>query len=401
MRLTLVLSVTALIFPLSLSAQTIDDMAVSLGVKAKDISITGGNKLSVKGDLMTLEASTLLVAPGELVIEDGVFFAKGKGRVIISKATSGDPSIISSLVNKPFMMSCPSDVISDMKIDGLISEADMDAIMGASGPERVSMNSVNLKISHSDSCWTIIDSQFDKTLAAGADGSTASITSGKISLSPAISFSMTGLAFSDKDGVSVMSLNGLSGAYRLDGTNNPQISARIDQAMFTPSRMLYPDLLARLPIRSPDEPMTINGTFSLVPGSENSVFSLDVRAERMLDAKINVKFTGTPLTDPMGSSLISADGGFRDEGLFPLIEAFTGESLPERIRSGKGLPDVLASDQLSSLRAGFADWIAVGQGSFSITPETSVNGLMMGASMMFGEDNLLSLLNLKQENVFK
>lgn len=374
-----------------------EELAALTGVSRSDISVADG-RVRIRGERLTLDAQRVLAAEGVLILEDAVFSAPGRGRLILGEARGDDPAVIGALLNHPLTPSCRGGD-SALSAPSVVMEADADGGLGAPGPERLIASAVEFRLIRGEGCFGVASARTGEALTSGPDGSALTAAAVEFSGSPEQRLTLTSPAFTSPEGVRALTAESLSVSYA-DDERGLRMSAKLAGGETVPSALLYPDLLSRLPIRDPDAVMRMEAELSVRQDAEGAVLSFSGRADRVGSARLSLRVSGDPMSDPMSAALISASGGFRDEGGFEIFRAVSGASLPDAIRSGKGLPGAAASERFSAVRGAVADWLERGEGEFSAEPAVPLNAMMAGAAFLFGPSGLASAMNLKEKPEF-
>lgn len=375
-----------------------EDLASLTGVSRSDVSVSDEGRIRIRGDRLTLEAERVLATENVLILENAVFSAPGRGRLIIGKGRGDDPAIIGAVLDLPLTASCAGEE-SALSAPSVVMEADADGALGAAGPERLIAADARLRLVRGEDCFGVAAARTGEALTGGPDGSVLTASATEFFGGHQQRLTLTGLAFASPEGVRALTAETLSFSYA-DDERGLRVSANLTGAEVVPSALLYPDLLTRLPIRDPAAAMRIEADVSVRRDAEGAALSFSAHADRVGSARLSLRASGDPVGDPMSAALISASGGFRDDGGFALFQAVSGHSVPEAVRGGIGLPEIARSDRFAGIREAVAGWLERGQGEFTAEPAVPLNAMMAGASFLFGPTGLSSAMNLDEKPEF-
>lgn len=394
--------VTPLIISLALATpavgQGMEELSSRIGVGRSDVMISSEGRVIIRGARMTLEADRVLASENLLIIEGGVISSSRRGKVLIRRARGDDPELLGALLDLPLTLNCPG-TESRMSITSAVMEADQDGDLGNKGPERIAISSPALVLSRGDGCVGVVSGEIGEARATGPDGSHLILGSGVFKGGERMHLGASDVSFISPDGVTAFSAASVSASYGED-EHGKMASGELVDGRFVPASLLYDDIVSRSHIRSAEEPLRVEGSFSVLDEDGEMRISLIAHADRIGDVRLSLEAKGNVFEDPMSSALVNAEGGFRDDGGFELFRGLKGIGLPEAVRRGEGLPDMFASGRMRDVRGAVADWLENGEGSFRAEPQTPVNVMMAGAALMFGTNRLASVLNLETYQSF-
>lgn len=376
-----------------------DELASHTGVSPSDVSVSDAGRIMIRGERLSLDAQRVLASEDVLILEDAVFSSPGRGRLILAEARGDAPALLGALLNLPLTADCAGEE-GAISAPSAVMEADPDGTLSAPGPERLVASRVHIRLVRGHDCFGVASASTGEAVTGGPDGSTLSAVGVAFEGRPERRLILTSPVFASPEGAQAFKADKVSASYAQDDSSL-RVSGALEGGEMVPARLLYPDLLSRVPLRDASSPMAVQGAFSYAVDAEGASLSFSAHADRVGSARFEARLSGDPNKEPAGAALISANGGFRDEGGFEIFRALRGESVAEAIRQGHGLPAVAASERFSEVREAVAGWVEGGKGEFTAQPAVPLNAVMAGASFLFGPPGLASAMNLETSPEFQ
>lgn len=395
-RAPLLAAVLILLASGAASANEKQRLAEALGVSASSIALGSNGDITLSGE-RDLVAGEILAQEGLLSVRNGEIRKEGQGRILIGEMMGTNPKVIGALLGKAPQGSCEG-ASAQVFLTSVILEADADGVLTGS-PERVIFPTADLTLSVGEDCVAITLLSAPEGSFVSADGSVGLFSDFSLEHAEGWNASLADLRLLTPSGAEALRIATVDGFFSESGEGS-RGALSLTNVVITPATFLYPDLLERIAIETPELPMRIDlsGTFDLRSGAN---FSLRIDAERIVDLDIKASLTGEDLiSTPERAAVKGFDIKIKDEGLFKIIEGIKGKALPDMIREGDlpGLPAAAKSDRFGTIRTAIADWIGTGDAYAVAEPAMAVPFAAIGAGLLFSPARVPDLLNMKTES---
>lgn len=379
-----------LLFPAAAMGQDKAALSGATGVPASSITVKDG-RVNITGK-RNLTADEVLASENFLLIKNATITSPNGGTMNVRELRSDKPELLAHLISSDMNPDCTGEP-SSMTVDDLVMLADSDSLLGAEKPERMFARSASVTLATGKNCIFLRDVRLEQMGSFGADGSSIIVQSGSAHVTASgVKMDITRTGIFSADGVAVMGAGNISAEiYNTDLSRG--VSVEMTEFSTIPSSFLYPDLLARFQISEPDVPLTGSVSFNVKISKEDTNIYGYFSGERLGEVKFGAVLKGDIMEAPESVFLVDASGGFRDEGFFEMMKK-AGKPLPDSVRDGSLLPAQLRGQRLSKMRGAVAEWLAQGEGSFRAHPALPLNAVMAGAALVFGEEKLISALNI-------